>query len=31
MRKEVKPSFLYGVSVEGDNFTDRTQESRRLK
>ena len=27
----MNPSFLYGVSVEGDNFTDRTQESRRLK
>lgn len=31
MKKEVTPSFLYGVSVEGDNFTDRTQETRRLK
>lgn len=31
MKREVNPSFLYGVSVEGDNFTDRTQETRRLK
>ena len=31
MRKEIAPSFLYGVSVGGDNFTDRTKESQRLK
>ena len=31
MKKEAKPSFLYGVSVGGDNFTDRVRETRRLK
>lgn len=31
MKKEVVPSFLYGVSVDGDNFTDRTKETQRLK
>ena len=31
MNKEIVPSFLYGVSVGGDNFTDRTKESQRLK
>ena len=28
MAKETSPSFLYGVSVGGDNFTDRAQRSR---
>ena len=31
MKKEAKQSFLYGVSVGGDNFTDRVKETRRLK
>lgn len=31
MKKETKQSFLYGVSVGGDNFTDRVKETRRLK
>ena len=31
MAKETSPSFLYGVSVGGDNFTDRTRETQRLK
>lgn len=31
MTKEIKQSFLYGVSVGGDNFTDRVKETRRLK
>lgn len=31
MKKEANPSFLYGVSVGGDNFTDRVRETRRLK
>ena len=31
MKKEAKPAFLYGVSVGGDNFTDRVRETRRLK
>ena len=31
MTKEAKQSFLYGVSVGGDNFTDRVKETRRLK
>lgn len=31
MTKETKQSFLYGVSVGGDNFTDRVKETRRLK
>lgn len=31
MTKEAKQSFLYGVSVGGDNFTDRIKETRRLK
>lgn len=31
MAKESTPAFLYGVSVGGDNFTDRTRETKRLK
>ena len=31
MSKEITPAFLYGVSVGGDNFTDRVNETRRLK
>lgn len=31
MIKEVNKAFVYGVSVEGNNFTDRVKESRRLK
>ena len=31
MSKEINTAFLYGVSVEGDNFTDRVNETRRLK
>ena len=31
MDKDVTPSFLYGVSVGGENFTDRTKETQRLK
>jgi len=31
MTKEVNKSFIYGVSVAGDNFTDRTKETKRLK
>jgi len=31
MAKETSPSFLYGVSVGGDNFTDRARETQRLK
>jgi len=27
----MKKSFIYGVAVEGDNFTDREKETRRLK
>lgn len=26
----MKKSFIYGVSVSGDNFTDRMEETRRL-
>ena len=29
--KEIERSFIYGVSVSGDNFTDREKETRRLK
>ena len=31
MTKEAKQSFLYGISVSGDNFTDRVRETRRMK
>ena len=31
MVKEINKAFVYGVSVEGNNFTDRVQETRRLK
>lgn len=31
MLKEVNKAFVYGVSVDGNNFTDRVQETRRLK
>lgn len=31
MSKEINQSFLYGVSVGGDNFTDRRKETHRLK
>ena len=31
MTKEAKQSFLYGVSVGGDNFTDRVRETKRMK
>ena len=31
MAKELKQTFLYGVSVGGDNFTDRIKETNRLK
>ena len=31
MSQETTPAFLYGVSVEGENFTDRKQETHRLK
>lgn len=27
----MKKSFVYGISVEGSNFTDRVKETRRLK
>lgn len=27
----IKKSFIYGVAVEGDNFTDRIKETNRLK
>lgn len=27
----IKKSFIYGVAVEGDNFTDRVKETNRLK
>ena len=27
----MKKSFIYGVAVEGDNFTDREKETKRLK
>lgn len=27
----MKKAFIYGVSVAGDNFTDRVKETRRLK
>lgn len=27
----IKKSFIYGVAVEGDNFTDRVKETQRLK
>lgn len=27
----MKKSFVYGVAVDGDNFTDRKEESRRLR
>jgi hypothetical protein len=29
--KGIEKSFIYGVSVSGDNFTDREKETRRLK
>ncbi len=31
MVKDANKTFVYGVSVGGDNFTDRTKESHRLK
>ena len=31
MTKGINRSFLYGVSVSGENFTDREKETRRLK
>lgn len=31
MVKEINKTFVYGVSVEGNNFTDRVKETRRLK
>ncbi len=31
MVKEINKAFVYGVSVEGNNFTDRVKETRRLK
>lgn len=31
MRKQINKSFVYGVSVAGDNFTDRIKETKRLK
>lgn len=31
MVKDVNKAFVYGVSVGGNNFTDRVKESRRLK
>ena len=31
MVKEANKTFVYGVSVEGNNFTDRVKETRRLK
>lgn len=31
MTKQVSKSFVYGISVAGNNFTDRVKESHRLK
>jgi len=31
MTKEINKSFIYGVSVAGNNFTDRVKETKRLK
>ena len=31
MVKEINKAFVYGVSVGGNNFTDRVKETRRLK
>ena len=31
MVKDANKTFVYGVSVGGNNFTDRTKESHRLK
>lgn len=31
MVKGANRSFVYGVSVSGENFTDRVNETRRLK
>lgn len=31
MKKQINKSFVYGVSVAGDNFTDRVKETKRLK
>lgn len=31
MTKQINKSFIYGVSVSGDNFTDRVKETKRLK
>ncbi|MCQ2211898.1 MAG: ATP-binding protein [Paludibacteraceae bacterium] len=31
MKKQINKSFVYGVSVSGDNFTDRIKETKRLK
>ena len=27
----MEKTFVFGVSVEGDNFTDRTQETKRIR
>lgn len=29
--REIERPFVYGVSVSGDNFTDRQKETHRLK
>lgn len=29
--RTMKKAFVYGVAVEGENFTDRTMETKRLK
>lgn len=31
MIKVINKSFVYGISVTGDNFTDRVKETQRLK
>ena len=31
MVQGINRSFVYGVSVSGDNFTDRQKETQRLK
>lgn len=31
MKKQINKSFVYGISVSGDNFTDRIKETKRLK
>lgn len=30
-RNNMEKSFVYGMSVEGENFTDRVHETKRLK